>query len=172
MRARTEQVAGRALRAPGQLSGRQLACAGGAVCCGKEAGPWPHGPSRGTGAIGARAVIGTSARLRGVRGRTGRFAPWGGELTLALVRADASRPRRGFRWDLSGLAAGKKPACLGCNPRPCRRQEGSLARAATHRPVRPWELQCAAFSVMMVLRGKPRGSLPENGRRLAFNQRP
>ena len=32
-------------------------------------------------------------------------------------------------------------------------------------------LHYVPFSAMMVLRGKPRGSLPENGRRLAFNQR-
>ena len=37
--------------APGQLSGRTLACAGGAVCCGKEAGPWPDWPIRGTRAL-------------------------------------------------------------------------------------------------------------------------
>ena len=41
VRARTEQFAGRALNAPGQLSKRQLACARGAVCCGKEAGKIP-----------------------------------------------------------------------------------------------------------------------------------
>ena len=46
MRGRTGRVAGRALRAPGQLSGRRLACAGGAVCCRKEAGPWPDWPCR------------------------------------------------------------------------------------------------------------------------------
>ncbi len=39
-----------------------------------SAGAWPHGPSRGAGAEGARAVIGPSARLRGVRGRTGQAA--------------------------------------------------------------------------------------------------
>ena len=39
-----------------------------------SAGAWPHGPSRGTRAEGARAVIGPSARLRGVRGRTGHAA--------------------------------------------------------------------------------------------------
>ena len=32
-------------------------------------------------------------------------------------------------------------------------------------------MHCVNFSVMLVLRGKPRESLPENGRRLAFNQR-
>ena len=38
-------------------------------------GPWPHGPIRGTGAESARAVIGTSPRVRGrVRGRTGQAA--------------------------------------------------------------------------------------------------
>ena len=37
-RQRRHSAAGRALRAPGQLSGRQLACAGGAVCCKKKAG--------------------------------------------------------------------------------------------------------------------------------------
>ena len=110
VRGRTGRVAGRALRAPGQLSGRTLACAGGAVCCGKEAGkvsakpmartcssvphkrerqlaaPWreetaealrrcvaARAKSRGA-RTGARAVIGPSARLRGVRGRTGHAA--------------------------------------------------------------------------------------------------
>ena len=29
-------------------------------------------------------------------------------------------------------------------------------------------MHCVLFSVMMMLRGKPRGSLPENGRRLVF----
>ena len=32
-------------------------------------------------------------------------------------------------------------------------------------------LHYVPFSAMMVLRGKPRGSLPENGRWLGFNQR-
>ena len=44
MRARTEQVAGRALRAPEQCPGRKLACAGGAVCCGKETKKAPAKP--------------------------------------------------------------------------------------------------------------------------------
>ena len=59
-------------------------------------GAWPHGPSRGTGAESARALIRTMPRVRGrkrlgtvrkpafhacnpaaVRDRTGQFAPWG-----------------------------------------------------------------------------------------------
>ena len=34
------------------------------------------------------------------------------------------------------LAARKKAARLGCNPRPCGTQEGGLSRAATHPPLR------------------------------------
>ena len=32
-------------------------------------------------------------------------------------------------------------------------------------------MHCVLFSVMMMLRGKPRGSLPENGRRLVFSRK-
>ena len=42
------------------------------------------------------------------------FAPWSGELTLALDREDSTRPRRRFRWDPF---------------RPCRRQEGGMPGA-------------------------------------------
>ena len=44
---------------------------------------------------------------------------------------------------------------------------GAAAEAETS----AFQLQSAAFSVMMDLHGIPCGSLPENGRRLAFNQR-
>ena len=54
-----------------------------------------------------------------MRGRTGQFAPWSGELTLALDRAEPSRPRRrakgpeadkSFRCSLFQKAATLKPA--------------------------------------------------------------
>ena len=108
VRGRTGRVAGRALRAPGQLSGRTLACAGGA---------WPHGPSRGTGAEGARAVIGPSARLRGrcvaARAKPPSCVPQGREGPVkpsARTRFHLSI-RRGVQPPLQGAN------CPGCNPR-------------------------------------------------------
>ena len=105
------------------------------------AGACPHGANRALGrradarACASRCLTSAAECLRclfAVRGRTGQFAPWSGELTLALDREDSTRPRRGLCCALSGLAAGKKPACLGCNPPPlrnARRRHGPCGHA-------------------------------------------
>ena len=77
-------------------------------------------------------------------------------LRAALDREDSTRPRRGLCCALSGLAAGKKPACLGCNPPPlrnARRRHGPCghapaARAALDREdsTRPRRGLCCALS--------------------------
>ena len=103
------------------------------------------------------------------------FAPRSGELTLALVQDADARARRRFRWDLSGLAERKKPACLERSSPPLPKARGRLGPCghapAAEAETSAFQLQSAAFSVMMDLHGIPCGSLPENGRRLAFNQR-
>ena len=87
VRGRTGRVAGRALRAPGQLSGRQLACAGGAVCCGKEAG-------KDTGKL----VAWTRFYLSIKRERQ-LAAPWREETAEALRRELLSPSTDGLRWE-------------------------------------------------------------------------
>ena len=79
-------------------------------------GLWPDWPIRALERrLKAALVRNDNARPRpsawAVSSRLGAAA------CAALDRAEPSRPRRWLCGDLSGLAAGKKPACLGCNPR-------------------------------------------------------
>ncbi len=66
---------------------------------------------------------------KGLKNFTSRFGPLDGSWARVRVFLPSCSMR------LSALAAGKKAARLGCNPRPCRRQEGGLSSPATGRPV-------------------------------------
>ena len=170
MRGRTGRVAGRALSAPGQCPGRKLACAGGAVCCGKEAKKVPAKPPartcvdlskstseascpwreltaealrRGTGAIGARAIIRTSARLRGVRGRTGQAAlsPSARAGSCAPgTSASCLRQGREGPSETTGADVRQRPAQARASARRCVAARGkppSRLRQGRGRPVKP-----------------------------------